>query len=105
MSRLEQLQKFLEQDPNDSFTRYAIGLELASMKSYDKAIEQFEALRTADPAYVATYYQLARAYREAKNNVKAEEIYNAGIAIARKANDFHAASELQAAMEEMEDEE
>ncbi len=105
MSRLEQLQKFLEQDPNDSFTRYAIGLELASMKSFDKAIEQFESLRSVDPSYVATYYQLASAYREMKNRAKAEEIYKSGIAVARKANDLHAASELQQAMDEMEDEE
>ncbi len=104
MSRLEQLQKFLEIDPNDSFTRYAIGLELASLKSYDKAIEQFEALRASDPEYVATYYQLASAYREDGNKVKAAEIYSVGITTARKMNDLHAAGELQAALEEMEDE-
>jgi hypothetical protein len=61
-------------------------------------------LRAADPAYVATYYQLAAAYREIRDKVKALEVYQAGIAVARKANDLHAASELQAAMDEMEEE-
>jgi len=31
-SRLQALQRFLEQDPNDSFTRYAIAMEYVSMK-------------------------------------------------------------------------
>jgi len=105
MTRLEKLQEFLKADPNDSFTRYAIGLEYLSMKNYPLAAESFEALITGDPGYVATYYQLADCYRQMKQKEKAESTYKKGILQARAAQDLHAASELQMAMDEMEDEE
>lgn len=105
MSRLEKLQSFLALEPDDSFTKYAIGLEYASMKEYASAISQFEALLRDDPAYIATYYQLADAYRSTGSVEFAIETYKTGIAAARKAGDLHTASELQAAWDEMEDEE
>ena len=104
MSRLEKLQQFLALEPDDSFTKYAIGLEYASMKEYPAAITHFEELLDKDPAYVATYYQLADAYRISGNNDKAIETYKTGITAAKNANDLHAASELQAAWDDLEDE-
>lgn len=104
MSRLEKLQQFLTLDPDDSFTRYAIGLEYAAIKDYPTAITAFEELCAKDPDYVATYYQLADAYRITGDKGKATETYHTGITIARKVNDLHAASELQAALDDMEDE-
>ncbi len=104
MNRLEKLQQFLVLEPDDSFTKYAIGLEYASMKVYPEAINHFEELLEKDPAYVATYYQLADAYRISRNNEKAIETYKSGISAARQANDLHAASELQAAWDDLEDE-
>jgi tetratricopeptide (TPR) repeat protein len=104
MSRLEQLQKFLTQDPNDSFTRYAIGLELASAEQVSEAIAAFEELRTRDAGYVPTYYQLAGCYKDDGDREKAEEVYKEGIRRARSANDLHAASELQAALDELDEE-
>lgn len=105
MSRLEKLQQFLALEPDDSFTKYAIALEYASMKEYPAAITHFEELLAKDPAYIATYYQLADAYKISGNTPKAIETFKAGIAAARKANDLHTASELQAAWDELEDEE
>ena len=104
MSRLEKLQQFLDLDPNDSFTKYAIGLEYAAIKEYPAAIAAFEDLIAKDREYVATYYQLAEAYRITGEKGKAKKTYLDGIAIARKVNDLHAASELEAAMDEMEEE-
>jgi len=104
MNRLEKLQQFLALEPDDSFTKYAIGLEYASLKEYTTAITNFEELLAKDPSYVATYYQLADAYRISGNNEKAVETYKIGITAAKKANDLHAASELQAAWDDLEDE-
>jgi predicted Zn-dependent protease len=104
MSRLEQLQKFLAQDPNDSFTRYAIGLELAAAKQLSEAIATFDDLRARDASYVPTYYQLAECYKKVGEKDNAEAIYKEGIKRARSANDLHAANELQAAFDELDDE-
>lgn len=105
MSRLDKLKEFLAEDPNDSFTRYAIGLEYASMKQPAEAIIALEQLRASAPEYVPTYYQLAALYRETGDRPAARTIYDVGIVQARYAKDLHAMSELQAALDEMDDEE
>lgn len=101
MSRLEQMLSFLEQDPNDSFSRYAVALEYMSLKEYNRAEEYLSELRRRDPDYVATYYQLGQVHTALEEWEKAEEIYNAGIMAGRKAGDLHAVSELQAALDEL----
>ena len=103
MSRLEKLQEFLIQDPSDSFTRYAIGLEYKSMKNFEEAAKTFEDLLGRDPDYLATYYQLGAVYNELARMDEARAIYNRGIAVARKAGDTHAAAELEAALDEIEE--
>lgn len=103
-ARIVKLKEFLEKDPNDNFTKYALGLEYASIKHYEQAIATFEALCQRDPDYVPTYYQLADVYRQVNQKEKALAVYREGIMRARSANDLHAVSELQAAMDELEDE-
>jgi len=105
MSRLEKLQAFLATDPNDSFTRYCIGLEHRGIKDYATAIKTLDELRQSDPNYLPLYYQLADCYRQAGDKTSAHKIYHEGIAVARATNDTHTLSELQAALEEMNDEE
>lgn len=103
-TRLEKLKEFLAADPSDAFTHYAIGLEYGKLGQRDDAIRSLEDLRSTQPNYVPTYYQLAAFYREAGETAKALETYKMGITIASKENDLHAASELQQALDELEDE-
>ncbi len=102
MSRLDQMLELLSEDPNDSFTRYAVALEYLSNKEHGKALEYLEELRKRDPAYLATYYQLGQTYSVLDEWNKAEEVYVAGIEIGRKVGDLHTVSELQAALDELE---
>jgi len=104
MARLEKLQALLEMDPADSFTRYAIGLELAKAGKYEEAIRALEELREQDPGYVPTYYMLAGYYHHTGDKESATLIYKEGIAIAKIANDRHAQSELEAALDAIDDE-
>jgi Tfp pilus assembly protein PilF len=104
MTRLEKLQEFLKADPNDSFTQYAIGLEYHAMHDLPKAIEALETVVSRDPGYVATYYQLAEYYSQANDKDKARQCYQKGIVQARAANDLHTLSELQTALDELDDE-
>lgn len=104
MSRIQKLQEFLALDPNDSFSRYAIGLEYAKEKNFAEAVRVLEELRSRDPGYIPTYYMLASYYRELADIPNAREIYERGIERAEAARDLHAASELHAAMDELEDE-
>jgi tetratricopeptide (TPR) repeat protein len=102
MSRLDQMLAFLEQDPNDSFSRYAVALEYASARELGKAIEQLEELRRRDADYVALYYQLGELRSKREEWDLAEEAYTQGISVARRLGDTHTLSELQAALDELE---
>jgi len=101
LSRIDKLKDFLAADPNDSFTRYAIGLEYGKDENYPKAIRALEELRELDPEYVPLYYMLAGYYREMGDLKNAEATYREGITKAREANDLHALSELEAALDEL----
>jgi tetratricopeptide (TPR) repeat protein len=100
-SRLEALKRFLEQDPNDSFTRYAVALEYVALNQFEDAISILEKLQQKDPKYLATYQQLGHLY--AKNGLKeqARRIYKLGVEVADKAGERHTASKLQEALEQL----
>ena len=101
MSRIDRLKDFLASDPTDSFTRYAIGLEYGKAENFSAAIRALEELREFDPDYVPLYYMLAGYYREIGDLSNAESTYREGITKARAANDLHAMSELQSALDEL----
>lgn len=98
MSRIETLKGFLEADPNDSFSRYALGLEYAKLGQVEDAIREFETLVKNDPDYVATYYQLAQLHQKMSGQHEAEKIYRTGIMVATRAGDLHTRDELEAAL-------
>jgi Tfp pilus assembly protein PilF len=99
--RIQLLQKFLEDDPSDSFTRYALALEYVKVDP-QKAMETFHSLLSLDNTYLPTYYQLAKLYESLGQRENALRTYEKGIVIAKKQNDLKTLGELTSAMEEME---
>mgnify|MGYP003575167500 CR=1 FL=1 len=89
----------LEQDPKDSFSRYALALEYIKSGQTDDARREFELVRDQDPGYVATYFQLAQLYRTLGLRHEAEKTYRTGITVAAKAGDSHTKEELEGALE------
>jgi tetratricopeptide (TPR) repeat protein len=102
-SRLEALKKFLEQDPADAFTRYAIALEYASLNNYPEAIAGMEELIVLDPNYVPAYHQLGNFYKHIGNINEALKILEKGIEHAAQTGDRHAQSEMQELVDELEE--
>jgi Tfp pilus assembly protein PilF len=101
MNRVEILKGFLEQDPKDSFSRYALALEFVKTGQSEDARREFEFVRDNDPGYVATYFQLAQLYRNLGLKHEAEKTYRTGITVASKAGDGHTQSELEGALESL----
>ncbi len=101
MTRLEQLQAFLSEEPNDPFLKYAIATEYKSMNDLEKAIETFQSLVEANPDYVPTYYHLGKSLEELNRTDEAIEVYEMGIQIAMKMKDHHAARELREALQQL----
>ncbi|MDA1028526.1 MAG: tetratricopeptide repeat protein [Bacteroidetes bacterium] len=102
MSRLDQLEAFLKEDPTDSFLQFALGSEFAKLGNLEKAIEVFEGLRQSDPAYVGLYLHLGNYLAASGRTDKAISVYRDGVAMATLLSDLHARSELQSALLEAE---
>nr|BCX00871.1 MAG: hypothetical protein KatS3mg041_0917 [Bacteroidota bacterium] len=102
--RIARLRAFLQQDPADPFTHYALAMELWKAGHREEARRTFEALLARWPDYVGAYYHLARLYRELGLLAEAARTYQEGLAVARGLGDAHALSELQAAWEEFQQE-
>ncbi|MGB3464802.1 MAG: tetratricopeptide repeat protein [Cyclobacteriaceae bacterium] len=92
--RILQLKQFIEEDENDLFSRYALGLEYKEQQP-EEAIRQFERIIDIDPGYTPLYYHLAETYLETDQEEKARETYLSGIAILEKTDDHHALKELK----------
>ena len=101
MARIDLLKGFLEENPNDSFSRYALSLEYVKLNQFDDARREFETGRTNDPDYLATYFQLGQLYIRMGLPHEAEKTFRAGITVAIKQRDAHTQSELEAALESL----
>ena len=99
MNRIEILKGFLNDTPNDSFSRYALALEFVKIGQNEDAVREFETVKTKDPDYVATYFQLGQLYQKIGRNHDAETTFRTGITIAAKIGDDHTRSELEGALE------
>jgi len=100
-SRLETLKSMLEKDPDDSFTKYALGLEFMSINDIGNAKNTFEDLRNSDPNYISLYYQLGKVYEQLGDEQSARKIYEQGIYVSAIKGDLHAKGELEQAINEL----
>ncbi|HEV8537754.1 MAG TPA: tetratricopeptide repeat protein [Bacteroidota bacterium] len=101
ISRLDQLKKFLEEEPADVFTHYAIALEYVSTGKYPQAIEMFEEVIALDPNYVAAYHQLGLLFVRMNNKREALITLERGMKAADITGDAHARSEMEEARDEL----
>lgn len=99
--RIAQLKEFLENDPNDSFTRYALALEYAGSGEVTLAVSLLLEVIERDPAYVPAYQQLGTQYLKLDRREEAVQVLRRGIEVAREQNDLHAQREMQDALDEL----
>ena len=95
-TRIQQLLEFLEKDPNDSFTLYALALEYQKI-NLQEAIVYFEKLLKEHSNYLPTYYHAAKMYEDLEEKQKVKDIYKKGIELAIQLKDNHAQRELEKA--------
>lgn len=97
-SNIRSLAKRLRRNPNDSFSKFALALELLKIGKRKSAIILFEDIVDNDPNYTGVYYHLGEQYILDGENKKALNIYKSGIKIASSLNDEHAKTELSTAL-------
>jgi tetratricopeptide (TPR) repeat protein len=98
--RIKLLEKFIAEDPDDAFSRYALALELSN-DTPNKAVTILLALVKDNPQYVPTYYQVGLLLLDQNRLEEAKIILEQGIKTARLQNEHKAATELKQLFEEL----
>lgn len=101
MERIKKLKFFLLANPQDSFVQHALALEYIKEGNDTEARQLFESVISREPAYIGTYYHLAKLLERTGDTDSAIKIYEQGMREAKKAGDNHAFGELRAAYEEL----
>ncbi len=96
------LEDFLALDANDSFSRYALALELEKQGKEQESVPQLREVIARDPSYVAAYHHLGRLLGQAGLVEEARETYRRGLGVAVASGDQKTSREIQEALEMLE---
>lgn len=99
--RIQRLQAFLKDSPDDCFLNHALALECIKAGDDLQAQALFEKNRAHDVAYVATYYHLGKLLERNGHTDAAISAYEQGMQQAKAAGDMHSYNELQGAYEDL----
>ena len=101
MDRIGKLKEFLQTNPADNFVQHALALEYIKAGDDAMARKLFEEILQREPAYVGSYYHLAKLLERNNNTAEAIKVYEQGMEQSKKAGDNHAYGELRSAYEEL----
>jgi tetratricopeptide (TPR) repeat protein len=100
-SRKEQIEELLALDPDDSFLRYGLAMEHASLGEDEQAVKCLTDLLARDADYVPAYLQAGRALMRLGDDDRAREVLRAGVVAANRKGDTHAAGEMAGFLESL----
>lgn len=95
------LTAILQQSPTDSFARYGLAMAHLSNGNTDAALVEFAATTQHTPDYVPAYQISAQTLAKLHRTEEAIVRLHAGLAAAQRTNNQHAASEMQALLDEL----
>jgi predicted Zn-dependent protease len=101
MDRIAMLTELLSRDPNNAFARYGLAMEYSNSGQFDRSLEEFEKLLSANPDYTAGYFMSAQTLVKAGRTQEARKMLENGITSARQKADTHAESEMQTMLDEI----
>jgi hypothetical protein len=101
MSRKDQIEALLNDDPDNSFLRYGLAMEHASAGDDEAAVVTFRELMRRDGEYVPAYLQAGRALIRLGKDDEAKKVLRDGIAVANRVGDDHAAGEMNGFLESL----
>ncbi len=101
MDKIASLKEILAQDEKNSFARYGLAMELAGRGATPEALAEFDTLLVNDPGYTAGYFMSAQTLAAAGRTEEAIARLKTGIESAQRSGNRHAASEMQAMLDEL----
>ena len=95
------LTEVLSQNPADAFARYGLAMEYSNQGDIAKSLEEFGKLLSTHPDYPAGYFMAAQTLMKEDRSEEAKTMLTDGIAAAKRTNNSHAQSEMQAMLDEL----
>ncbi|MEX1010974.1 MAG: tetratricopeptide repeat protein [Balneolaceae bacterium] len=99
--KIARLARFVQRDPTDSFSKFALALELLKNNEGEKALQIFESIYRLDPGYLGIYYHLGKLYETLEQNGRARKLYLEGAELARSRSEQRTLEELEEALQNM----
>src|SRR3954468_12867879 len=97
-NRLEMLEQMVSRDPNNTFARYGLAMEVANSGDWARAIVEFRTLLQHDQDYAAAYYHAGQTLEKMGDLEQARTMYEEGIEASTRKGDLHTRSEIEAAL-------
>ncbi len=94
MSRREQIEAMLKDEPQDTFLRYSLAMELRSEGDNEASISQLVEMTGDTPPYVPAFFMAAQQLVDLDRTDEARSMLRDGIEQARAQDDAHAAAEM-----------
>ena len=101
MDKLALLTQILQQNPTDAFARYGLAMEHNTQGNTELALTEFTTLIHHNPDYVPGYQMSAQTLAKLGRTDEAATRLREGIAAAQRTNNAHAASEMQALLDDL----
>lgn len=94
MTRREQIEAMLADDPQDVFLRYTLAMEYRSEDRNAESLALYRDLMSESPPHVPSHFRAAQLLVDDGEIEDAREILRHGIELAREQDDSHTAAEM-----------
>jgi predicted Zn-dependent protease len=101
MDKIAALTEILQADPANAFARYGLAMEHTTQGNTDLALNEFITLIHHNPDYVPAYQMSAQTLAKLGRTDEAITRLEEGLTAARRTNNAHAASEMQALLDDL----
>lgn len=101
MDKITLLTEILAEHPTDAFTRYGLAMAYASEGKNDEALREFATTLQHNPDYVPAFQMSAQTLLKLGRTAEARQRLTDGLAAAARTDNAHAASEMQAMLEDI----
>lgn len=93
-TRLERIEAMLADEPNDSFLRYSLALELRNAGRNEESLQRLDELTKDEPPHIPAFFMAAQQLVDLDRITEARTYLRDGIENARQQGDSHAAAEM-----------
>ena len=89
MSRIDQIRRMLESNPQDIFLNFSLAMEYQSAGQLDDALQQYDKTIEFDPQYLAAHVRKGKILLAEKRYDEARNALQLSLSIAQEAGDSH----------------